>query len=116
VKSLCRYTLSVHVSPECRLTSVPANFGHSGMTIFSKGHAEFSHGIVLLLDWQCTNEFSIARFFGFVKLKIGQLHLVLMCSRSLGLVFIFRLNCNIRLMVKLMNLVLTILLMLLFSS
>jgi hypothetical protein len=73
VKSLCRYTLSVHVSPECRLTSVPANFGHSGMTIFSKGHAEFSHGIVLLLDWQCTNEFSIARFFGFVKLKIGQL-------------------------------------------
>ena len=34
-------TLSANVSPECWLTSVPAIFWHSGMTIFSKGHAEF---------------------------------------------------------------------------
>ena len=26
--------------PECRLTSVPANFGYSIYHIFSKGHAE----------------------------------------------------------------------------
>src|SRR3954468_950805 len=45
VKYICAGTLNANVSPECRLTSVPASFWHSGMTIFSKGHAGFSRWI-----------------------------------------------------------------------